>query len=86
MPQDMDMMEDECSGEVNPSRCPADQVRHLTHDEKKAAEAAFRGDPFNPAWSVAAAKVYAGIVTAMIDLQADPIVDSAVDADYVDST
>jgi hypothetical protein len=85
MPQDM--MEDKCSGEVNPSGCPVvDQVRNLTHDEKKAAEAAFRGDPFNPAWSVAAAKVYAGIVTAMIDLQADPIVDSAVDADYVVST
>jgi hypothetical protein len=39
--------------------------RALTHDEQKAAEAAFRGEPFNPAWSVAAAKVYAGIQSAM---------------------
>ena len=27
--------------------------RDLTYDQKKAAEAAFRGEPFNPAWSVA---------------------------------
>ena len=43
----------------------ADQPRALTHDEKKAAEAAFRGDPFNPTWSIAAANVYAGIQWAM---------------------
>ena len=39
--------------------------RVLTYDETKAAEAAFRGDPFNPSWSAAAAEVYAGISTAM---------------------
>ncbi|MEK6803127.1 MAG: hypothetical protein AABZ34_10710 [Nitrospirota bacterium] len=39
--------------------------RTLTYDETKAAEAAFRGEPFNPAWSAAAATVYAGIMEAM---------------------
>lgn len=43
--------------------------RDLTYDEKKAAEAAFRGEPFNPAWSVAAATVYEGIVSAMCRMQ-----------------
>lgn len=52
-----------------------DQPRALTHDEKKAAEAAFRGDPFNPAWSVAAANVYAGIQWAMGKQQASQDVD-----------
>ncbi len=40
-------------------------ARPLTHDEKKAAEAAFRGAPFNPKWSEAARKVYQGISGAM---------------------
>ncbi|GJL54663.1 MAG: hypothetical protein NPIRA02_17950 [Nitrospirales bacterium] len=40
-------------------------VRPLTHDEKKAAEAAFRGAPFNPKWSEAARKVYQGISGAI---------------------
>ena len=39
--------------------------RTLTYDETKAAEAAFKGEPFNPAWSAAAATVYAGITEAM---------------------
>lgn len=43
--------------------------RDLTYDEKKAAEAAFRGEPFNPNWSVAAAAVYEGIVSAMSRMQ-----------------
>lgn len=43
--------------------------RDLTYDEKKAAEAAFRGEPFNPAWSAAAAAVYEGIVSAMCRMQ-----------------
>jgi hypothetical protein len=37
----------------------------LTHDEKKAAEAAFAGHPFNEAWSAAARAVYDGIVKAL---------------------
>jgi hypothetical protein len=82
MPQDM--MEDKCNGAPAAAKYPTvDQTRALTHDERKAAEAAFRGDPFNPAWSGAAAKVYAGIVTAMIDMQANPIVESEADPDYV---
>jgi hypothetical protein len=39
--------------------------RPLTHDEKKAAEAAFKGAPFNPKWSDAARKVYLGLSTAI---------------------
>ena len=39
--------------------------RQITHDEKKAAEAAFTGRPFNPKWSDAARIVYDGILTAM---------------------
>ncbi len=42
-------------------------VRPLTNDEKKAAEAAFRGAPFNPKWSEAARKVYQGISGAMAE-------------------
>ena len=40
-------------------------ARQLTNDEIKAAEAAFRGAPFNPKWSEAARKVYQGISAAM---------------------
>jgi hypothetical protein len=39
--------------------------RQLTHDEQKAAEAAFRGIPFDPKWSAAAKAVYDGIVKAL---------------------
>lgn len=39
--------------------------KSLTHDEKKAAEAAFAGRPFNPAWSASAQAVYTGIVSAL---------------------
>jgi hypothetical protein len=41
-----------------------DMERYLTYDEKKAAEAAFRGLPCDPRWSEAARKVYAGITKA----------------------
>jgi|SRR4026209_1488249 hypothetical protein len=37
----------------------------LTHDEKKAAEAAFAGRPFNEAWSASARAVYDGIMKAL---------------------
>ena len=37
----------------------------LTHDEKKAADAAFAGRPFNDAWSDSARTIYDGIVKAM---------------------
>ena len=39
--------------------------RTLTYDETNAAEAAFKREPFNPAWSAAAATVYAGITEAI---------------------
>jgi hypothetical protein len=39
--------------------------RELTYDERKAAEAAFTGRPFNPEWSDAARRVYDGIASAM---------------------
>ena len=39
--------------------------RRITHDEKKAAEAAFNGRPFNPKWSDAARIVYDAIAAAM---------------------
>ncbi len=74
-----DMMEDECRRDIVESKDPdADQPRALTYDEKKAAEAAFRGESFNPAWSAAAAKVYAGIVAAMDNMQTTELTDSEV--------
>ena len=39
--------------------------RSLTYDEKKAAEAAFRGSQFDPSWSEDAMKVYEGLRLAM---------------------
>jgi hypothetical protein len=39
--------------------------RPLTHDEKKAAEAAFKGSPFDAQWSEAARKVYLGLSAAI---------------------
>lgn len=39
--------------------------RALTYDEKKAAEAAFRGAQFDPSWSEGALKVYEGLRLAM---------------------
>jgi hypothetical protein len=43
----------------NPTR------KSLSHDERKAADAAFAGRPFNPAWSAAARLVYDGIASAL---------------------
>ncbi len=37
----------------------------LTNDEKKAADAAFAGRPFNPVWSASARVIYDGIVDAL---------------------
>jgi len=42
--------------------------RRLTHDELKAAEAAFQERPINEAWSQAARAVYDGILAAKIKL------------------
>jgi hypothetical protein len=46
--------------------------RSLTHDEKKAAEAAFSSRPFNPAWSASARLVYDGILKALPDSPNNP--------------
>jgi hypothetical protein len=39
--------------------------RNLSHDEQKAAAAAFAGRPFNPAWSQSARLVYEGLMRAL---------------------
>jgi hypothetical protein len=59
--------------------------RALTYDETKAAEAAFRGDPFNPHWSAAAAQVYAGIAAALTKRESKPLEHTAAedDRDYI---
>ncbi|MBX3326530.1 MAG: DUF6573 family protein [Nitrospira sp.] len=48
--------------------------RTLTHDERKAAEAAFAGRPLNPTWSEAAKRVYEGLIHALPTLPDEPIV------------
>jgi hypothetical protein len=80
-----DMMEDACSREIVELKAsPRDQPRPLTYDEKKAAEAAFRGEAFHPAWSAAAAKVYAGILSAITRRDTAPAVDEYdMHADYL---
>jgi hypothetical protein len=47
--------------------------RVLTHDERKAAEAAFAGRPCNPLWSESAKKVYEGLIRARPPLSDEPI-------------
>jgi len=44
----------------------------LTNDEKKAAEAAFQKQPFNPMWSEAARKVYDGLSAVLRKTQLAP--------------
>src|SRR5574341_6861 len=46
--------------------------KSLSHDERKAADAAFAGRPFNPAWSAAARLVYNGIASALPVPPGDP--------------
>ncbi len=60
------MMNDECHRDTAEAKhVDSSRQRSLTYDETKAAEAAFKGEPFNSAWSAAAANVYAGIMDAM---------------------
>ncbi len=54
---------------------PASAPRPLTLDQKKAAEAAFQGLPFDPKWSPAAKAVYDGIVEAQ---KGQPVVPEVV--------
>jgi hypothetical protein len=53
-------------------RVPDRTGRRLTHDELKAAEAAFQGRAFNEAWSQAARRVHDGILAAKIKLNHEP--------------
>jgi hypothetical protein len=39
-----------------------DRARALSFDEKRAAEAAFRGMPVDPKWSLGAQSIYYGIL------------------------
>jgi hypothetical protein len=48
--------------------------RVLTHDERKAAEAAFLRRPFNPAWSESAKRVYEGLIQALPALADESVV------------
>jgi len=57
------------------SMYPASAPRPLTLDQKKAAEAAFQGLPFDPKWSPAAKAVYDGIVEAQ---KGQPVVPEVV--------
>jgi len=43
---------------------PKQMSRILTYDERKAADAAFAGRPFDPSWSETARTVYDGILAA----------------------
>ena len=54
------------------SKDPDRAGRRLSHDELKAAEAAFQGRPFNEAWSQAARTVYDGILAAKTKLSHEP--------------
>lgn len=77
-----EMMEHEYNRDLVESKAiETTRPRALTYDEKKAAEAAFRGEPFNPAWSAAAARVYSGIVSAMEKRQATEQADSEIAAE-----
>jgi hypothetical protein len=55
--------------------------RLLSHDERKAAEAAFAGRPFNPAWSESARKVYDRLIHALPALpeEHNPVPDQMVE-------
>ncbi|RMH35482.1 MAG: hypothetical protein D6690_08635 [Nitrospirae bacterium] len=53
--------------------------RPLTHDERKASEAAFRGLPFDPSWSQSARAVYDGIVKAMAKKGNSPVVPTDIE-------
>jgi hypothetical protein len=48
--------------------------RILTHDERKAADAAFAGRPLNPTWSEAAKRVYEGLIHALPTLPDEAVV------------
>lgn len=61
---------------------PAKLPRTLTNDEKRAADAAFKGLPFDPRWSPSARAVYDGIRGA---LGAPALAEQAPTAEVIDS-
>ncbi|HKC94522.1 MAG TPA: hypothetical protein VKB81_10950 [Nitrospira sp.] len=58
-----------------------DGTSRLTHDELKAAEAAFQGRAFNEAWSQAARNVYIGIRVAMMKVDQQRLMEEVRDTD-----
>ena len=60
-----------------------DGTRHrLTHDELKAAEAAFEGRAFNEAWSQAARTAYDGILLAKMKLDYEHVTRGVLASNY----
>ena len=55
--------------------------RQLTHDERKAAEAAFQGWTFNNEWSQSALNVYIGIRAAMMKVNEEQLMQKVQDID-----
>lgn len=55
------------------------QPRALSHDEKKAAEAAYQGKPFQPTWSKSSRAVYDGILQAR-GISVEPTLESGTDS------
>ena len=68
---------------VDASSTNIESPRSLTYDEKKAAEAAFCGEPFNPAWSATAERVYEGIMMAKGSRALESLADSTVNSECV---
>jgi hypothetical protein len=56
--------------------------RQLTHDERKAAEAAFQGRQFNNAWAKSALDVYIGIRLAMMKAGHDTLTEKIHSVDH----
>lgn len=56
--------------------------RRLTHDELKAAEAAFQGWAFSEAWSETARTVYNGILFAKLKLSRERLTHGGRASDY----
>ena len=59
---------------ISPTMDTTRTPRILTHDERKAADAAFAGRPLNPTWSEAAKRVYEGLIHALPSLPDEPLV------------
>ena len=56
--------------------------RQLTHDELKAAEAAFEGRAFNEAWSQAARTAYDGILLVKMKLNHERLTRGVLASNY----